>query len=78
MTRNDAGRPVWTWDGNVDAPTVSPSVRLFFTDEGKDVTVCHYFLKAGKIEFCGDSAHELRGQTVDLPDWPPDYGGGED
>jgi hypothetical protein len=44
-------------------------------------TLCHYFIRAGKIEFCGDSPHNLAGQTVDLPDWPyaPNtYGGIEE
>lgn len=58
--------PVWSWDGNVDAPTTSPSIRLF----NKNHTICHYFLKAGNIEFCGDCEHELSGKTVPLPDWP--------
>lgn len=31
--------------------------------------VCHSFVTDGKIQFLGDSTHELAGQTVDLPDW---------
>lgn len=33
---------------------------------------CHSFLRAGRWQFLGDSAHALAGQTVDmvpLPDW---------
>ena len=44
-------------------------------------TSCHYFLKAGKIAFCGDCRHALSGKTVDLPPWPysdGEYGGVED
>lgn len=44
-------------------------------------TLCHYFIRSGKIEFCGDSPHKLSGQTVDLPDWPyaaGSYGGIEE
>lgn len=37
------------------------------TDHGG---ICHYFIRGGKIEFCGDSTHNLSGQTVDLPDIP--------
>ena len=56
----------WSWDGNVFSPTFSPSINC-----GPGTPCCcHYFIKAGKIEFCGDSHHELRGQTVDLPDIP--------
>jgi len=69
--------PVWSYDGNAEAPTTNPSVRLF---DGHG-TICHYFLKAGKIEFCGDCRHGLSGKTVDLPLWPytpGEYGGVED
>lgn len=30
---------------------------------------CHSFVTDGKIQFLGDSTHELKGQTVELPDW---------
>lgn len=35
-----------------------------------DNTVCHSFVTDGRIQFLGDSTHELAGQTVDLPEWP--------
>lgn len=31
--------------------------------------VCHSWVKAGKIEYCGDSTHELAGKVVELPAW---------
>lgn len=55
----------WTFDGNVDRPTFSPSVNVGLTN-GR----CHYFVRDGKIEFCGDSTHALAGKTVDLPPLP--------
>ena len=36
--------------------------------------VCHYFLRAGVIEYLGDCTHALRGQKVMLPDWPTELG----
>lgn len=54
---------LWQWDGNPDAPTVSPSINY--------VGQCHYFLRAGQLVFCGDSKHELAGKTVPLPDFDP-------
>lgn len=65
----------WSFDGNADAPTFAPSVhiRLGFGDPGKPPRVCHYFIRAGRIEFCGDSTHGLAGQTVDLPDIPAEH-----
>lgn len=52
----------WTFDGNVEAPTFSPSVNI--------VGVCHYFIQQGNIIYCGDSKHELAGKTVPLPKLP--------
>jgi hypothetical protein len=60
----------WTFDGNMEKPTFHPSILCRWT-EGKEQVkkVCHFFVRAGKIEFCGDSTHALAGKTVDLPDW---------
>lgn len=52
----------WTWDGNAETPTFAPSINI--------VGRCHYFIRGGRIEFCGDSRHGLAGQTVDLPEIP--------
>lgn len=69
----------WSFDGNLDAPTFHPSVNVrwgknvdpnFVDEEPGDSGVCHYFVKAGHIEFCGDSTHALAGQKVPLPEWP--------
>ena len=91
LIENAQGHPIWTFDGNYDSPTFSPSIRCFTTettdDDDKPLpapvqrTLCHYFIKAGQIEFCGDSPHKLAGQTVPLPDWPyspGSYGGIEE
>lgn len=53
---------IWTWDGNAEAPTFSPSVHI----RGR----CHYFIRAGMIEFLGDCTHDHAGMTVPLPDIP--------
>lgn len=42
-------RPSWSWDGNRDTPTLSPSVR--FVGDCK----WHGFLQAGVFTPCGDS-----------------------
>ena len=55
----------WTFNGDLDKPTFSPS----FKQTVGDVT-CHYFIREGRIEYCGDSWHELSGKTVELPDLP--------
>lgn len=55
----------WSFDGNVESPSFSPSMKLWNSQK-----TCHYFLTGGRLQFCGDSTHALAGQTVDLPDWP--------
>lgn len=39
-------------------------------DDPRFRTVCHSFVRDGRINFLGDSTHSLAGQTVDLPPWP--------
>lgn len=76
------GKVAWEWDGDVEKPTISPSIRLydlayFDEDTGKDIpekTECHCFVKAGEIQFLSDCAHKLAGQTVPIPDWPYEKG----
>ncbi len=60
----------WTFDGNLDSPTFAPSVLVFTSESGERKTLCHYFIRSGMIEFCGDSPHALSGKTVPLPDVP--------
>jgi hypothetical protein len=67
----------WTFDGNADAPTFSPSI-LVTGGGARDKDRCHSFVRAGKIEFLSDCSHALAGKTVDMPDWPyaeGEYGG---
>jgi hypothetical protein len=64
------GKPRWTFDGNFEKPTLSPSVKHTWNDK-----CCHYFIKSGKIEYCNDSTHSLAGKTVDMVEIPEDkYG----
>lgn len=85
VARTVAARPLWTWNGDRDRPTLSPSIRVRgkrrLTDDeyhrivaGEQVDVpdrtCHSFVRDGRIEFLGDCTHELAGQTVDIPEWP--------
>jgi hypothetical protein len=84
--------PGWTFDGNYERPTFSPSVLVTsgcktpqfqagescwctFNAEavaagrepsGFQCSRCHLFVKAGHIEFLGDSTHKLAGQTVEM------------
>jgi hypothetical protein len=59
----------WAWDGNIEAPTLSPSILTRSQYNGKP-TVCHSFMRAGNLEFLSDCTHHLAGQTVPLPPLP--------
>lgn len=67
----------WTFNGNFQRPTFSPSLNLRINPPGHphyqpDVssTVCHCFIADGRIQFLGDCTHGLAGQTVEMPDIP--------
>lgn len=60
------GRPiVWHWDGNMDAPTLSPSFLYFGSRppgaEGnrRDWPRIHLFLRRGQVENLSDSEADL-------------------
>jgi hypothetical protein len=67
---NPATGARWTWNGDAEKPTVSPSILCFTEADGVRRTLCHYFIRNGNIEFCADSPHALKGQTVPLPPFP--------
>jgi hypothetical protein len=56
----------WTYNNNGNSPTFFPSVDVCRDDPGRR---CHSWVSDGKITFLHDSFHNLKGQTVDLPDW---------
>jgi hypothetical protein len=67
-------RPSWEWDGNLDKPTLSPSILTRGGIGGKKA-IYHSFLKEGIFEFLKDSTHPLSGKKEpipDLPDWAVD------
>lgn len=62
------GGTAWGFNGKLDKPTLTPSVKHTMTCYGRSDKVCHYFIRDGRIEYCGDCTHAMSGQTVDLPD----------
>ena len=63
------GKPRWTFNGDIDMPTLSPSIDATTAfRNGKPRSRCHSFVRDGRIEFLGDSTHVLAGQTVELPE----------
>lgn len=68
----------WTFDGNVNSPTFSPSMLEYYTQKnGERKTLCHYILTSEVMNYCGDSPHELSGKSVPLEDIPSEYGFGD-
>ncbi len=63
---SDTTRPQWTWNGSLDKPTFAPSLLI---NQHHPPSRCHSFVRDGKIEFLQDCHHNLKGQTVELPDW---------
>ncbi len=73
----------WTWNGNTERPTFSPSVLVrsgHYADGNSDCWCnkdygytceqCHSFVTDGRIQYLTDSTHHLSGQTVPLEDLP--------
>lgn len=67
-------RPTWAFNGDFETPHFAPSLRYYTThpDTHVETTICHLNLENGKLFFHGDSPHELKGQTIDLPEIPAD------
>ena len=63
---------VHQFNGNREAPTLSPSLLVHWKDgETGKPYCCHSYVRDGKIQFLGDCTHPLANQTVDLMDAPP-------
>jgi hypothetical protein len=78
----------WKWDGNLESPTIEPSVlvtsghyvegergRASYCHEDGDHSHCfrcHTFIRGGMVEFLNDCTHRFAGQRVPLPPLP-DY-----
>lgn len=73
-----AGKPHWTFNGDMERPVFGPSVLSRWDEwQGDGVPpkkhVCHSFVGCngaapGRIIFLGDCTHALAGKTADLPD----------
>ena len=65
--RPKGGKPVWEFNGDVDKPTFSPSIRVEWEHKNKKFT-CHFNITNGKIRFRSDCTHSLKNQYIDLPE----------
>lgn len=62
-------RPVWEWNGDLEHPTLNPSILVTYGGRSQDMR-CHSYLRDGVWEFLSDSTHDLAGQHVPLPPLP--------
>ena len=67
--KNSSGA-MWAFNGLMDSPTFSPSIHIHYTDyeTQEHKTICHSFVRDGQIQYLTDCRHDLKGQTIDLPD----------
>lgn len=66
----------WTFNGDVERPTFTPSFlhRWKSYDDGKPTPkICHYILTDGVLNFCSDCTHALAGKSVPLPELPAEW-----
>lgn len=79
-----ANVPVWVWNDSMERPTFTPSILVTGVEQMTEAEyaayergeglpeprplVCHSFVTDGRIQFLGDCTHDLKAQTVDLPD----------
>lgn len=61
--------PSWSWNGDENAPTFSPSMLV---NQHHEPSRCHSFVENGQIRFLSDCHHDLKNQTVDLPELDED------
>jgi hypothetical protein len=57
------GTPNWTWNGDVEKPTLKPSIKTHGCDY-----LCHSFVNDGLVTFLEDCSHDLKGQTLEMLD----------
>lgn len=55
---------VHRFNNNIENPTFSPSLLQDHNPE----KVCHSFVVNGKMQFLGDCFHDLKNQTIELPE----------
>ncbi len=59
----------WSFNGNVEAPTFTPSLAVWWTEPSGEKR-CHSIIIDGRIQFQADCTHALANQTVPIPPFP--------
>lgn len=60
------GKPRWTFDGNMEKPTFTPSMNVKWsrTVDGQVIQRCHFILTAGVFHFLTDCTHQAAGTSI--------------
>ena len=61
-------QPAWSFNGNYEHPTITPSILVNADRNNPNTPRCHSFVKDGFIQFLDDCSHNMKGQTLELPD----------
>jgi hypothetical protein len=59
------GTNAWTWNGDLEKPTIRPSVRTKYYN-GKEMTEIHYWLNDGVADCLGDCKDGNAGKKIEL------------
>jgi len=57
---------IWSFNNDFNNPTVRDSILVWYS---KPERRCHSFVTDGNIQFLDDCFHNLKGQTIPLPDF---------
>lgn len=67
----------WSFNNNLDSPSFQPSMNIKIgpwpkdnPNDPDDISICHYYITDGNIQYLTDCTHEYKGQTITLPDIP--------
>lgn len=77
MINLEGQHPVWSWNGDMEKPTFSPSIltQLPWGPERKQIRN-HVFVRDSQIQYLSDCTHKYAGKTLELPrlcDWPEEF-----
>jgi len=59
--KTTGSKPRWEFNGDLDSPTVTPSLLSKVNN-----SVCHFFVRDGKIQFLDDCTHDKAWSTVSM------------
>lgn len=60
------GTNAWTWNGDLEKPTLRPSIRTVYPKENGEMTEIHYWLTSGIVDCLGDCKDGNSGKKLTL------------